>query len=181
MKLYTELKGLIVVKYFVMTEELPIRITSVFTLAEEAKDCRNNEIQESLNDKTEEYNPRRWQTFNEQLFVVNSAENDKKTHLNDLHCSSQELQGKLTGKQNDGKLCVNSETINNSNAKLVSLNTKGLDTVAISSSSAVVDNAATIFRVATDTCPSFCCKYNPVLIATLRAKAKTLNCIVKKP
>ena len=163
-----------------MSDELPIRITSVFTLAENKTKTSKNGSEENLSGRTEQSNPNVWQNFDQQWFEAGSLKDGRENSLNDVYCSSKELmrlaakQSKNTGASH-GSLPV-TETENNTEPQL-STNTVAKTDVSGDNSlgNTVVDNIYTVFRVTKDACPSFCCQYNPTLLATLRARAKTLN------
>jgi hypothetical protein len=157
-----------------MSEDIPIRITSVYTLAEDGQ--KNRERQ---NGKTEETNSRSCQ--NKQWSVVCSLEGERTSK--GLYIAPKEMM-KLATKHEKNSKDVSSVTVNNTECLSSNTALRPLDNNAASNP---LDNTAdqgkiyTVFRVMTDTCPSFCCKYNPVLIATLRAKAKALNKAEVKP
>ena len=151
-----------------MSEDTSIRITSVFTLANSGE--KSKEVQ---NEKTEEKNSLSCQ--NEQWPLVCSLEGERSSK--NLYISSKELI-KLAQKHEEENVNRSSVTVNN--AKSLSSNSavRQLDNKAVSNSSdTTVDqgNIYTVFKVVSDACPSFCCQYNPALIATLRAKTKVLN------
>ena len=148
-----------------MSEDTPLRITSVFTLANGGE--KGKEVQ---NDKTEENNALSYQ--NEQWPMVCSLEGERTSK--NLYISSKQLI-KLAQKHEEDNVNRSSVTVNNT--KPLSSNS-ALDNKAVSNSSdTTVEQGSiyTAFKVVTDACPSFCCQYNPALIATLRAKSKVLN------
>lgn len=166
-----------------MSEDLPIRITSVYTLADDGQKNLSNESQENLKGKTERNDPQSWQNFNEQWATVCSLQGESGSN----NFSSKELV-KLAAKYEQRTGSVGLPTVTSSDTKSLFSNTisRELDSKTVSSENAVSseiaapDHIYTVFRVATDSCPSFCCRYNPVLVTTLRAKARTLN-MAKQP
>ena len=151
-----------------MSEDTPIRITSVFTLANAGE--KSKEVQ---NDKTEENNSLSCQ--NEQWPMVCSLEGECTSKS--LYISSKELI-KLAQKRADDNVNRSSVTVNNTKSLCSNSALRQLDNKAVSNSSDTTvgqGNIYTVFKVVTDACPSFCCQYNPALIATLRAKTTVLN------
>ena len=154
-----------------MSEDIPIRITSVFTLADDGQKNLNSKTRENLNSKTEGNNPQSWQ--NEQWSTVCSLEDERVS--NHVYMSSKELI-KLAAKHEESVGLPSVTILETTNdTKSLFSNTSSRrqpDNQALSSDNTdATSNIYTVFRVATDACPSFCCQYNPVLIATLRAKA----------
>lgn len=162
-----------------MSEDLSIRITSVFTLAGNELKNVNDEIKENLICRTERDNS---QALREQL----STEGESGSF--EAHVSSKKLM-KLAAKHNEctkdyvtlqSKAAHVTSTVH-SNSTSEQLDTKKRGSNASGSSIAAIDEVHAVFRVATGGCPSFCCRYNPVLVATLRAKVKALKGPKVKP
>lgn len=164
-----------------MSDELPIRITSVFTLAENRPKTSKNELKENLSGKTEQNNPSVWQNLDQQCSETGPLKDGKEHSLIDVYCSSKELM-KLAAKHgkntevSHGSVPV-AETENNTKIIRLPTNTVASTDISgrISLGDNAIDNIYTVFRVTKDSCPSFCCQYSPALIATLRARASTLS------
>lgn len=162
-----------------MSEELPFRIKSVFTLAEGGPKHLDDEIKEHLDNKTEGNNPNSWQNFNEQWSTVCSLERSGGKRSNEVYFSSNALV-KLAERHGGS-----SDSIADNNMKSLSVKTDSKEKRTKIGSSDITDVNSTgdtlyaVFRTTTDSCPSFCCRRNPVLVATLRARAKTADGTVR--
>lgn len=166
-----------------MSDELPIRITSVFTLAENKPKTSKNGSEENLSGKTEQCNPSVWQNFEQQWCKAGSLKDGQANSLNDVYCSSKELM-RLAAKQGKNKDASRGSVSVTESATETENNTKSLPTNTMANTdisgdnylgNAATDNIYTVFRVTKDACPSFCCQYSPALLATLRARATKLN------
>lgn len=163
-----------------MSKELPIRITSVFTLAEGQQErLKQNEIHEYLSSKTKQNQASSWPHYNEQLSTMCSVEKSEsgKRSIDPCISSSEEKQV-LEDIRSSENLQSPAISATEKDAKSLTLNTASKQDIKAGDNlpgNITQDRIYTVFRISKDSCPSFCCRYNPALLSTLRAKAKRLN------